>query len=53
MVDGPASNLYASDTDTWLATSMIWSSGKELVVDSRSPSDPVHARSHLSLVKSR
>jgi hypothetical protein len=38
MVDGQASDLYASDTDTWSATSMIQGSGKEIIVDSHSPS---------------
>jgi hypothetical protein len=38
MVDGQASDLYASDTDTWSATSMIQGSGKEPIVDSHSPS---------------
>jgi hypothetical protein len=38
MVDGWASDLYASDTDTWLATSSIHGSGKEPAVDSHSPS---------------
>jgi hypothetical protein len=38
MVDGQASDLYASDTDTWTATSSVQSSGKEPVVSSHSPS---------------
>jgi hypothetical protein len=38
MVDGQASDLYASNTDTWSATSPIYGSGKEPVVDSHSPS---------------
>jgi hypothetical protein len=38
MVDGQASDLYTSDTDTWIATSSIQSSGKEPVVSSHSPS---------------
>jgi hypothetical protein len=38
MVDGQASDLYASDTDTWTATSSIQSSGKESAVSSHSPS---------------
>jgi hypothetical protein len=38
MVDGQASDLYASDTDTWTATSSIQSSGKEPAVSSHSPS---------------
>jgi hypothetical protein len=29
MVAGQASDLYASDTDTWTATSLVQSSGKE------------------------
>jgi hypothetical protein len=38
MVDGQASDLYASDTDTWTATSSVQSSGKESAVSSHSPS---------------
>jgi hypothetical protein len=38
MVEGQASDLYASDTDTWTATSSVQSSGKEPVVGSHSPS---------------
>jgi hypothetical protein len=38
MVEGQASDLYASDTDTWIATSSVQSSSKELVVSSHSPS---------------
>jgi hypothetical protein len=38
MVDGQASDLYASHTDTWIATSSIQSSGKEPAVSSHSPS---------------
>jgi hypothetical protein len=38
MVEGQASDLYASDTDTWTATSSIQSSSKELAVSSHSPS---------------
>jgi hypothetical protein len=38
MVEGQASDLYASDTDTWTATSSIQSSGKEPTVSSHSPS---------------
>jgi hypothetical protein len=38
MVDGQASDLYASNTDTWTATSSVQSSGKELAVSSHSPS---------------
>jgi hypothetical protein len=38
MVEGQASDLYASDTDTWTATSSVQCSGKELVVSSHSPS---------------
>jgi hypothetical protein len=43
MVEGQASDLYASDTDTWTTTSSVQSSGKEPVVSSRSPSG---SRSH-------
>jgi hypothetical protein len=43
MPKGQASDLYASDTDTWTATSSVQSSGKELVVSSHSPSG---SRSH-------
>jgi hypothetical protein len=38
MVDGQASDLYASDTDTWTATSSKQSSGKEPAMSSHSPS---------------
>jgi hypothetical protein len=43
MVEGQASDLYASDTDTWIATSSIQSSGKEPAMSSHSPSG---SRSH-------
>jgi hypothetical protein len=38
MVEGQASDLYASDTDTWTATSSVQSSGKQPAVSSHSPS---------------
>ena len=38
MVEGQDSNLYASDIDTWTATSSVQSSGKEPAVGSHSPS---------------
>jgi hypothetical protein len=38
MLEGQASDLYASDTDTWTATSSVQSSGKEPAVSSHSPS---------------
>jgi hypothetical protein len=38
MVEGQASDLYASDTDTWTATSSVQSSGKEPIVGNHSPS---------------
>jgi hypothetical protein len=38
MVEGQASDLYASDTDTWIATSLVQSSSKEPAVSSHSPS---------------
>jgi hypothetical protein len=38
MVEGQASDLYASDTDTWTATSSVQSSSKEPAVSSHSPS---------------
>jgi hypothetical protein len=38
MVGGQTSDLYASDTDTWIATSSVQSSGKEPAVSSHSPS---------------
>jgi hypothetical protein len=38
MVEGQASDLYASDTDTWTATSSVQSLGKEPTVSSHSPS---------------
>jgi hypothetical protein len=43
MVEGQASDLYTSDTDTWTATSSVQSSGKEPAVSSHSPSG---SRSH-------
>jgi hypothetical protein len=43
MVEGQASDLYASDTDTWTATSSVQSSSKEPKVSSHSPSG---SRSH-------
>jgi hypothetical protein len=38
MVEGQTSDLYASDTDTWTATSSVQSSGKEPAVSSHFPS---------------
>jgi hypothetical protein len=38
MVEGQASDLYVSDTDTWTATASVQSSGKEPAVSSHSPS---------------
>jgi hypothetical protein len=38
MVEGQASDLYASDADTWTATSSVQSSSKEPAVSSDSPS---------------
>jgi hypothetical protein len=38
MVEGQASDLYTSDTDTWTTTSSIQSLGKEPTVSSHSPS---------------
>jgi hypothetical protein len=38
MVEGQASDLYASDTDTWTTTSLVQSSSKEPAVGSHSPS---------------
>jgi hypothetical protein len=38
MVEGQASDLYASDTDTWSTTSTIQGSAEEPLVDSHSPS---------------
>jgi hypothetical protein len=38
MVEGQASDLYASDTDTWTATSSVQSSSKVSAVSSHSPS---------------
>jgi hypothetical protein len=37
MVEGQASDLYASDTDTWAATSLVQSTSKEPAVSSHSP----------------
>jgi hypothetical protein len=38
MVEGQASDLYASDTDSWIVTSSVQGSGKEPAVSSHSPS---------------
>jgi hypothetical protein len=38
MVEGQASDLYVSDTDTWTIISSVQSSGKEPIVSSHSPS---------------
>jgi hypothetical protein len=38
MVEGQVNDLYASDTDTWTATSLVQSSSKEPAVSSHSPS---------------
>jgi hypothetical protein len=38
MVEGQASDLYASDTETWSATALSQGSGKEPTVSSHSPS---------------
>jgi hypothetical protein len=38
MIEGQASDLYASDTDTWTATTSVQSSSKEPAVSSHSPS---------------
>jgi hypothetical protein len=43
MVEDQASDLYASDTDTWTATSSVQSLSKEPAVSSHSPSG---SRSH-------
>jgi hypothetical protein len=48
MVEGQASDLYASDTDTWSATSSVQGSGKEPAESSHSPPDPTVIRSHPS-----
>jgi hypothetical protein len=48
MVEGQASDLYTSDTDTWTATSSVQSSGKEPTVSSHSPSGSRVIRSPLS-----
>jgi hypothetical protein len=37
MVEGQASNLYASDIDTWTATSSVQSLDKEPAASSHSP----------------
>jgi hypothetical protein len=43
MVEGQASDLYVSDTDTWTTNSSVQSLGKEPTVSSHSPS---RSRSH-------
>jgi hypothetical protein len=49
MVEGLASDLYASDTDTWTATSSAQSTSKEPQRAAIPPPDPAVVRSHLSL----
>jgi hypothetical protein len=48
MVEGQDSDLYTSNTDTWIATFSVQSSSKEPAVSSHSPPDPAVVRSHLS-----
>jgi hypothetical protein len=38
MVEGHASDLYVSDTNTWIATSLVQSLGEEPTVSSHNPS---------------
>jgi hypothetical protein len=38
MVEGQANDLYVSDTDTWIATSLVQSLSKEPAVSNHSPS---------------
>jgi hypothetical protein len=42
MVEGQASDLYASDIDTWTGTSLVQSSSKELAVSSHSSGSRSH-----------
>jgi hypothetical protein len=49
IVEGQASDLYASNMDTWSATSMIQGSAEEPPVDSHSPLDPILTRSYPKL----
>jgi hypothetical protein len=51
MVEDQASDLYASNTDTWSATSMIQGSAEEPPVDSHSPSGS-YSREELPQVMS-
>jgi hypothetical protein len=46
IVDGQASDLYASNTNTWSATSMIQGLGEEAQWTATPPMDPVLARSN-------
>jgi hypothetical protein len=46
MVDGQASDLYASDMDTWLATSTVQVLDEEPPWTITPPPDPTLARSH-------
>jgi hypothetical protein len=48
MVEGQASDLYASNTDTWIATSSVQSLSKGPTVSTTPPLDPTVIRSHLS-----
>jgi hypothetical protein len=52
MVEGQASDLYASDTNTWSSTSMIQGSTEEPLVDNHSLSGS-HSRYELPQVMSR
>jgi hypothetical protein len=47
MVDGQASDLYASDMHTWLATSRVQGLEESLPWAITPPLDPALARSHL------
>jgi hypothetical protein len=51
MVEDQASDLYASNTDTWSATFMIQGSTEEPPVDSHSPSES-YSREELPQVMS-
>jgi hypothetical protein len=51
MVEGQASDLYTSNTDTWFATSMIQGLAEDLQLIVTPPLDPVLARSYPQLCR--
>jgi hypothetical protein len=51
MVEGQVSDLYASNRDTWPATSTIQASGEEPQWIVAAPLDPILARSYPELCR--